>query len=557
MSLVVTEINKLNQLFEKFKNYANPNLKTSIFVLSYGENSNRCNVRDFYGKNLKQSWEKLYSFYRTLPKNNVYIRVDLIVEESTITYEELVQKIARIKRSNYVEFGIRLEGSKKRIFLKEELTANAILVPHPNHIIGKNSPRMEFNFLNYKGYVKRKYNIQDHALNYIPNSKIYIFKTKAFFIETDKMYELKDYGHGSHVREINDDNLEENLDLVIDEGAHYLLDQLDDEGKFTYGYFPCYDNEIRNYNSIRHFSSLYALLESGEFLKEEALIQKSFEGLTWGFENLSEEIQGHYFIKDYEKERMEIKLGAQAMAILAAAKYTKITGDTQFFDKMKALTQTIEACFIDENEETIHVLNDSLDVLDKFRVIYYDGEALFSLLRAYELMQDAEIFRISQRLMTIFVNNNYEQYSDHWLSYAVNEFLRYDQKNEYYVFGLKNALNQMDSIESRVHAAPTKLELLVAAAKMIVKLEKYDCREEVISNEEFLVAKQRIFEVMDHRAYHELVTGVMFPELAMYFKAPDKIEYGFYIRNDRFRMRIDDAEHFLSGFVNYQTLMKE
>jgi hypothetical protein len=40
----------------------------------------------------------------------------------------------------------------------------------------------------------------------------------------------------------------------------------------------------------------------------------------------------------------------------------------------------------------------------------------------------------------------------------------------------------------------------------------------------------------------------------MYFKAPYKIEYGFFARHDRFRMRIDDAEHFLSGLVNYRSL---
>lgn len=44
----------------------------------------------------------------------------------------------------------------------------------------------------------------------------------------------------------------------------------------------------------------------------------------------------------------------------------------------------------------------------------------------------------------------------------------------------------------------------------------------------------------------------MFPEFAQFFKEPEIIKYGFFARHDRFRMRIDDAEHFLSGLINYR-----
>jgi hypothetical protein len=478
----------------------------------------------------------------------------LITEETKVTYEELLETINSINRNNYVEFGLRLEGFKKRSFLKEEITANALLVPDKNHKIGQNKANLHFDTANYKNYVKRKYNVLDHTMNYFLTSDIYLFKTKAFFIDENQFYELKDYGFGNQFRIVEEDNFREMLDLVIHQGSNYLLDQLDEAGEFIYGYFPCYDRNIRNYNAIRHFSSIYALLEAGEFLDNQEMIEHSLQGLIWGFENLAEENDGDYFIKDQIGENIEYKLGAQAVAILASAKYTQITNDTRFFEKMKTLTRTIEKRFLTENDETIHVFDGHLAIKDKFRIIYYDGEALFSMLRAYELMKDEEIFAICKRLMTHFVANNYEKYHDHWLSYAVNEFLKHEQKDDYYIFGMKNALNRIDFMESRDTAYPTMLELLVAAAKMMLKLEVYDRRKEIISDEEFEAAKNRIFDVMSHRAYHEIVTGTMFPEFAMYFKAPYKIEYGFFARHDRFRMRIDDAEHFLSGLVNYRSL---
>ena len=43
----------------------------------------------------------------------------------------------------------------------------------------------------------------------------------------------------------------------------------------------------------------------------------------------------------------------------------------------------------------------------------------------------------------------------------------------------------------------------------------------------------------------------MFPEMAMFMKRPERIVHGFYTRHDKFRMRIDDQEHFLSGLINF------
>lgn len=544
-----------NQLFSNLETYVNPALKTTVLVLSYGQNKARCQVKEFYSRTFKKSWEQLFAFYRSLPSNIAYYRIDLITEEQTLSFEELLESIEEVKRNNYIPFGIRVEGFKKRLFLKEELVANAILIPSKEHIVGKNRPQLQFSEKNFKNYIKRKYNIEEYTMNYLLKSTIHTFKTQAFFIENDTTYELLNDDIGNQVRVIEETNFQENLDLVIERGANYLLDQLDETGKFIYGYFPCYDSQINNYNSIRHFSSLYALFEAAEFLDDKKMIQSGLEGLLWGFEHLSEVNQGEFLIKDFDKGVIEYKLGAQAMAILAAAKYTQITGDTQFFENMKTLTHTIEKIFLTKEDETIHVFDENLKIKEQFRIIYYDGEALFSMLRAYELMKDEEIFAICKRLMSHFVKHNYEKYNDHWLSYAVNEFLKHEEQDEYYQFGLKNALNRLNFIEKRDTAYPTMLELLTAAAKMILKLEVYDNRQKVISDADFQDAKNRIFEVMEHRAHHEMVTGVMFPEFGMYFKAPYKIEYGFFARHDRFRMRIDDAEHFLSGFVNFRMLM--
>ena len=139
------------------------------------------------------------------------------------------------------------------------------------------------------------------------------------------------------------------------------------------------------------------------------------------------------------------------------------------------------------------------------------------------------------------------------IGYAVNEFLRYKKKEAYYRFGLDNALGNIRFIEKRDTAYPTMLELLVAASKMIDKLEVSGLKAKIFNQEEeFETVKNRINAVMKKRVLHELTTGVMFPEFAQFFKKPEIVSFGFFARHDRFRMRIDDAEHFLSGLINYR-----
>ena len=366
---------------------------------------------------------------------------------------------------------------------------------------------------------------------------------------------MKDYGNGNQVREVTTENLDDITELVIEQGTNYLTKQLTPTGKFIYGYYPCYDQLLKGYNSVRHFSSLYALAESAEYLSDQELMQRVKEGLLWGLENLTSEVNGQLLIKDYLNKEVEYKLGAQATAILALAKYSEVTKETIFHSSLSRLITTVSEKFITPDDQTIHVLNAELMTKERFRIIYYDGEILFSLLRAHAILKQIEIFEICEGLMEQFVANNYQKYHDHWLSYATNEMLKYQEKDTYYEFGIKNAMVNINFIDQRDTAYPTMLELLVAASKMISKLERSPLKDKLFPIEkEFFETKARINTVMKKRVLHEITTGVMFPEFAQFFKQPQVIKYGFFARYDRFRMRIDDAEHFLSGLINYLCL---
>ncbi|WP_430605725.1 hypothetical protein [Enterococcus sp. DIV0180] len=525
-----------------------------LLIVSTGDFSERGRVIEFYGNNFKTIWNNFLSAYKINQFNQApYLRIDILTKETKIDFTQFLAGLKKVRRNNYVDFNVRIDGLRKRSFLMEELVANAILKPSKAHKVGKNLPDLQIDEQNYRGYVKRKYGRNEQDLSYLQRSDFYLFETKSYYFEEGQLLPIKDYGNGNRIREISRENLAQMTDLVIAKGSSYLENQLTSTGKFIYGYYPCYDQPIKGYNSVRHFSSLYALAEAAEYFSDQKMLASVKDGLLWGMEHLTVELDDYLFIKEQLTKDVEYKLGAQATAILAVSKYVELTQDEQFHSFLQELIRVVEDKFLTAEKKTIHVLDGQLQVKEQFRIVYYDGEILFALLRAYEILKQQEILTICEGLMAQFVANNYQKYHDHWLSYATNELLKYQQKKEYYQFGLKNALENINFIDKRDTAYPTMLELLVAASKMMTKLEVSPFRKEIFPlDEDFFQAKSRINQVMEKRALHEITTGVMFPEFAQFFKQPAVVCYGFFARHDRFRMRIDDAEHFLSGLINYR-----
>lgn len=546
-------------MIKKILETVDKTIPTKLLIVSVGDFKERGQIYEFYGNNLKVIWNNLLTAYRINQFEKApYLRLDIVTNEESADYHQVNERLKKIKRNNYVDFNLRIDGLRKRSFLKEELVANAIIKPSKTHKVGKNLPDLHIDPQNYRGYIKRKYGREETDLSYLERSKFYFFETTSFYLEQGNIYPLKNYGNGNRVREVTYDNLEETTRLVIEQGSMYLKKQLTKSGQFIYGYYPCYNQLLKGYNSVRHFSSLYALAEAAEYSYDPNMLQNIKNGLLWGIDNLTSEVDGYLLIKDYLNKEIEYKLGAQATAILAIAKYIEVTGDQQLYKYLSRLIETVSKKFITLNSKTIHVLDADLNLKEEFRIIYYDGEILFSLLRAYGIFHDFAIFEICEGLMERFVTDGYQKYHDHWLSYATNEMINYQEKDTYYEFGIKNAMVNIDFIDKRDTAHPTMLELLVAASKMMKKLETSESRERLFkTEEEFIAIQDRINTVMEKRVLHEITTGVMFPEFAQFFKKPEMINYGFFARHDRFRMRIDDAEHFLSGLINYLIHYKE
>ncbi|WP_430611529.1 hypothetical protein [Enterococcus sp. DIV0876] len=543
------DYNMLNEIKHYFLNLEEN--EDTVFLVSYCDNDQRATVWQTQAATCDKAWTKVSRYLTKFPIQPKWIKIDKITNKTSVPKEIALRQIKGIDRNNYFADGVEMGAVHPLYIMPEELTANALFVPHKNHILGKNRAQMSPNERNIISYIQKrlKRKVLDSG-NHIGNNWT-LFKKKGVFIEGENWYALETDFFGQGVRAIDQSNQFEHLEQAIVSGSNYLSQQLNADGSFVYGYFPAYHKKISGYNSVRHFSSLYALLEAYEYRQDPDLIEKIETGLRWGIENLTINVNNQLFVVEKTKQGNELKLGAQAMIILALSKYEEVTKDRFYHQVLLNFLEGIQA-FIHDNGETCHILTDTLAQKEKFRIIYYDGEALFAIMRAYPLTGDKKWLDLGEKLMERFIRNGYEKYHDHWLSYSVNELTKYLPKRAYFAFGLKNALDNLRFIERRDTAYPTMLELLVAAVKMVERMESIEACQGMITEKE----KEELQRVMEKRTIHELRTGTMWPELAMYFAKPTTIVGGFYTRHDRCRMRIDDAEHFLSGMINYMNVHK-
>ena len=90
----------------------------------------------------------------------------------------------------------------------------------------------------------------------------------------------------------------------------------------------------------------------------------------------------------------------------------------------------------------------------------------------------------------------------------------------------------------------------MSAHKMICRLKANSSKD---AQQTDLLQQARLSELEDRivlRANYQRI-GFFYPEMAMYFGSPQTILNAFFVRHDRFRTRIDDSEHNLSGYIAY------
>lgn len=470
-------------------------------------------------------------------------------------WQALKQEITRYKR-NYFRSGIAFVGKKfSRLMLTEmELNANACLYA------GNKVAHADINQAHLQRYIKAR-----HGSSQMPGfddkMPVWSFSTAGVFVDISgekvTVHALSTQPRQWGRRESSALTAASTGDLIA-RSTRFLGNQVGQDGRYVYGYFPCFDRRISTYNVLRHASSTYALLEGYEACVEQGLL--SNEQLGELYQQIVAALTGLCSLFVIYRQCAAyvvdvgdiIKLGANAVAILALVKYQQVMGDDRYADLADALALGILS-MQEADGSFVHVLNAAdLSIKEKTRIIYYDGEAAFALMRLYDQTRDSRWLNCVIKAFDYFIASEHEKAHDHWLAYCSNELVTHCPERKYFAFAVRNIAGYIDFIHKRVTTFPTLLELSMAFHKTLLKLEAHPDLADVLND----LDVNAFYRALHARANY-LVNGFFWPEVAMYFKAPATILDGFFIRHHSFRVRIDDVEHYLSGLVAYQQMLRQ
>lgn len=548
--MTITTIAALEQLkhqlsayFEKIQQHLG--FTHTVIFLSYGARTQRCQVWNTALTELQPAQQALFTFLDTQFNEQgqlaEFLKFDLAYNIQPRRWQQIEQDIKCQLHNNHYRKGISFDQHFQTCFLEQELYGKAII-----RGLSYDTPNF-FDQDNLNASISKKYPHQAHPVQLNQIQQVWSFDSHAVFYESGQLLPLRSQFTEHGVRYLTDDKKQHFMHM-IKANAQFLEQQIQADGRFIYGFFPAYDRDIRSYNTVRHCTSTYALIETLALFPQQHRIAKIQTAIEYALKHFYIEKQSGlaYMLDGADLSQLnEIKLGANAAAILMLSKYQEMTGDKHYLKFAQALANGILS-MVNAAGETVHILHyPDYSVKEKFRIIYYDGEAALALLRLYQLQADEKLLSTVKRMFERFIEQKYDRYHDHWLSYCSNELTKICPEEKYFQFGINNYRRHLVFIRNRKTAYATLLEMMMAAYQMLCRIRDLGLHE-LFAQAQFDDLKKLIEFRSDFQR-----TGFFYPEVAMYMACPEKCLNAFYVRHDRFRVRIDDQEHNLSGYVAY------
>lgn len=270
------------------------------------------------------------------------------------------------------------------------------------------------------------------------------FRTSSFFFDGNTVFPLY-RNHG-----VFTDLTEELLLRSINLGIDYLERSVHPSGRFIYSYQADKDKINSGYNILRHCGTLYSMLEAYEISREEKTLKKAELAINYLLKQITEETIQDASVALVE-EGGSVKLGGNALAIVALAKYTEVTGDTEHLSLMARLANWMKVTQKTDGRFGTHKMAYPSGRISSFVSSYYPGEAILSLVRLYSLDGNSDWLDIAEGAAKYLITvrdgerPNSKLPHDHWLLYGLNELYRF-RKDPLY---LQHAFKIADVIISK------------------------------------------------------------------------------------------------------------
>ena len=457
-----------------------------------------------------------------------WFKLDVVISDEEKSYIDFVDENMQLRNSG-MRKGVAFTSYYGTALLEAQINSSGLL----NYETGE----LDLKKVNAElGAMGKK------KLSSLP-STLRLFSTQGYFAENKAYaYKLASGTYNNGRRKITADH--KTVEELARKTSEYLSSIIDKKGKFVYGYYPIDNQELEGYNILRHAGTIWSLIMQYDMCRDEGLVPVIDSALEY----LKKNIQVQNSQTAYVVDGSRLNVGGNGLALLALTTYEEVFGTTKYNALIRQLANGILK-MQKKDGSYIHTLDKkTYKTAEEYIIIYYDGEAAYGMLRAYGILGDKKYLTAASKACDYFVKKDYASLHSHWMSYVFNEITKYLPYERYFEFGLKN----IDADDFSINAYASKGSSNVAAETLNASLELYqrlieggyECRYlDTFDDVQAIKAIIRRAEIG--------FNFFMYPEYAMYFKDPSTVVNSMAIREDNFRIRIDDIQHFLDGYYLY------
>ena len=510
-------------------------LPDSVVFISICNGEERAKVFTGSGADKETAWNDAYSQAKAFVEENSYnclwVKADLVGEAKTLNTEEFSTELHHF-RPEFFRKGISFDKEFNTALLEAELNGAKILDYDKECV----------NLTYLKTYLKKEGRT---AISSLPDEYV-VFRCIGWLCDEDgKVFELisDDAEYGRRKVDTVDKDY---AAMLVENASAFLIDQVKDDGSFVYGIYPRFDNDINNYNIVRHASTLWSLVCQYRMTGNDKLVNVIDKAVDYMIDNavINADNSTAYL---YEKKSDEIKLGGCGVAVVALTEYMDAFDSDKYKDVAVKLGNGILTMLNEETGEYYHVLNGDCSRKEQFRTVYYDGEATFALCRLYSLTGDEKWLNAAKSAVEHFIDADYVQFKDHWVAYSMNEITKYVDDDRYYTFALRNAQENLNTIYNRDTTYHTYFELLMSTFELYDRMNERSIHVDYLDDGfDLNYFLKTVYKRADH-----MLNGYFYPEYAMYMANPNRVLDTFMVRHDGYRIRIDDVQHNVGGYYLY------
>jgi hypothetical protein len=345
-------------------------------------------------------------------------------------------------------------------------------------------------------------------------------------------------------------------------GGDYLVRHFHmTEGHYDYLYDPKENKVHSSYNLLRHAGTTYALLSLYGVTHEDSYLAAAEQALKFTYIQEAPCPAPHAALKCLYEDG-SVKLGGNALAVLAFTEHVRVTGDTKYLKKAQTYAEWIVATQDVNGSFTIHEQEKDGVVADQ-ESEYYPGEAVFALMRLYNLDRD-ERWRVAAEKGAAWLievrdagKKPAELPHDHWLLYGLNELCMWDCKGTYVSY----ARTLVDSIAALQH-------LTAEDARWVGGFYAPPRSTPTATRVEGLAAAHALFVRAGDAAYAERTRAVLDRAVPFLLSTQVTAERaqseglnaegalgGFTESLDEYNIRIDYVQHNISALLGYTSIL--